>query len=252
MINEVMASVLVYQDYVHNCGGLFKALTEHFGIYNVSYCDANDIKAGILSEETKAFFMPGGASRYVADKLNGQGNANIRTYVSNGGSYIGICAGAYYACQRTEWHPETGPVFSVENELAFFPGIAQGPVKTFTRNDLDLSFTVEKVNLKTSNNEKIAALYWGGPVFLPHENSDQYKVLARYADLLEQPAAIVRGIVDKGSYLLISPHLEIDSMQLDLMNFNVADNALRDVHALADNNGLSRDYFSFLLNQFIR
>ena len=49
-------------------------------------------------------------------------------YVNGGGSYLGLCAGAYYACARVEF--EMGSELEVvgERELAFFPGIGRGSV----------------------------------------------------------------------------------------------------------------------------
>lgn len=75
-----LASVLIYQDYVHNNGGLYNALRERFGRCEVDYADATDIIGGVLTPAIRLFVMPGGASRYVADKLNGPGNALIRDY----------------------------------------------------------------------------------------------------------------------------------------------------------------------------
>jgi glutamine amidotransferase-like uncharacterized protein len=47
-------------------------------------------------------------------------------YVRAGGAYLGLCAGAYYACSRVEFEPG-GPLEVVGNrELGFFPGVAAG------------------------------------------------------------------------------------------------------------------------------
>jgi glutamine amidotransferase-like uncharacterized protein len=47
-------------------------------------------------------------------------------FVSQGGGYLGLCAGAYYACARVEFEPGTRLEVVGDRELAFFPGIAQG------------------------------------------------------------------------------------------------------------------------------
>lgn len=47
-------------------------------------------------------------------------------FVTQGGSYLGLCAGAYYACARVEFEPGTPLEVVGDRELAFFPGIAQG------------------------------------------------------------------------------------------------------------------------------
>lgn len=232
--------IFIYQDYVHNNGALFKAMSHHFGNEQVASCDANDIKNGILSLETKAFIMPGGASRYVSAKLDGTGNQAIKDYVANGGLYIGICAGAYYACQRTEWHPDTGPAFSVENQLAFFPGVAKGPIGQFAAADV--------VPLVTSTGETRHAFYWQGPAF--ESNQQNFSTLARYTD--PDIPAVVSGIFGKGCYLLFSPHLEIDNEQLDLMRFDVVDNRYADIAMMQVAPALATDYFVSVLKQHIK
>lgn len=45
--------------------------------------------------------MPGGAGTPYRHKLEVYGNEKIRSYVRAGGMYYGICAGAYYACEKT-------------------------------------------------------------------------------------------------------------------------------------------------------
>lgn len=52
-----------------------------------------------------AHIVAGGADLAYCAQLNGAGNAVIRRYVSSGGAYLGLCAGAYYACRRVEFEP---------------------------------------------------------------------------------------------------------------------------------------------------
>lgn len=236
-----MTRLFIYQDYVHNNGGLWAALAIGFGAENVQYIDSNDIKNNILQEQPKALLIPGGASRYVSDKLNGTGNSKIKEYVSNGGLYIGICAGAYYACQRTEWHLAEGPVFSVENELGFFPGTAHGPI---TPNPSIERIETEKGNI-------INGLNWWGPRF-ESDQPNAFTTLAHYVDLPGQPAAIVSGQYGQGRYLLLSPHLEIDDTQLAQLQFNVVENRMQELAGLPTNSSLSKNNFINLIKEFIK
>jgi glutamine amidotransferase-like uncharacterized protein len=43
-----------------------------------------------------------------------------------GGSYLGLCAGAYYGSSRVVFEPGTPLEVIGDRELAFFPGIARG------------------------------------------------------------------------------------------------------------------------------
>jgi putative intracellular protease/amidase len=87
---------------------------------------ANEVVAGGWEYECDLFAMPGGADQPYCALLNGQGNARIRSFVAGGGSYIGICAGAYYGSARCEFELGTELEIAGARELAFFPGIARG------------------------------------------------------------------------------------------------------------------------------
>ncbi len=70
---------------------------------NIDTITANDILAGNLqNKETKPdiFFMPGGNSIKYTNSLGKDGAEAIREYLSNDGSFYGICAGAYYASEE--------------------------------------------------------------------------------------------------------------------------------------------------------
>lgn len=239
-------TLLIYQDYVHNNGALWSALVDLFGSQHIRYVDARDIINGVLTKSTKAFFIPGGASRYVADKLNGTGNRLIKEYVNNGGLYIGICSGAYYACRRTEWRQGEETGICVDNELAFFDGMAKGPIPAFD-NGTEIPACI--TTLEVDNGQQHSCLYWGGPLFYG-ENTNSYQVLGRYTELPSAPAAIVSGRYGKGNYVLFSPHLEIGHNQLELMQFNVVANEHEALNGLSGKT-LDRAYFHAILSQFI-
>jgi glutamine amidotransferase-like uncharacterized protein len=230
---------LIYQDYVHNNGSIFKALSKNPHIKGLEYADAADILNGILNKDIQALVMPGGASRYVSAKLNGAGNRAILDYVSAGGTYIGICAGAYYGARAIEWKRGTQDEILVENELSFYLGAAIGPAKAFKPADI--------VKLEVED-KTVSAFYRGGPVF---EETVSGQVLARYADLPDKPPAIVSGQYGEGKFLLISPHLEFDTAQLDLLRFDVADNRHAEIAAMKFTAGLTTDFFHELMDQFL-
>lgn len=244
-----MTHILIYQDYVHNNGALYKALAAVYGVENIRFADAEDITGGILDRNVSALVMPGGASRYVSAKLDGAGNAAIRAYVAGGGAYIGICAGAYYACRRIEWTPGFDQRFMVDGELGFFPGTAKGPVPQFVAAD-NPQHMAQIVPLQTENGEHFNSFYWAGPVFDSVE-TDTYTVKARYASLPGQPPAVVTGDFGKGRYLLCGPHPEIDSDQLALMRFEVVDNRFADIAVMPDIQGVDHRFFHSLLSSFI-
>jgi glutamine amidotransferase-like uncharacterized protein len=237
-----MADLLIYQDYVHNSGNLFEALVSRYGRDRVAYADADAIIKDALTSDVKTLFMPGGATRYVATKLNGAGNKVIDKYVSMGGTYFGICAGAYYACRRTEWAIGTQDEMQIDNELQFFQGIARGPIKDFL-NAAERCTAITKVDGHNT-------LYWEGPEFIADDKAS-HEVLARYTDLPDQPPAIVTGQYGKGRYILSSPHIEITSERLKLMQFDVVYNRFVELTRIKDISGLTAALFDALLDKYI-
>lgn len=191
--------ILIYQDYIHNNGQLYRALSP-FG--TVGYCDSHDILEGVLDNDVALFIIPGGADLYYCEKLNGAGNAMIRRYVEQGGNYLGICAGAYYACSSIEWAKDTKHPICGPRELSFATGIAKGPVYEFLEDsDLEKSWLRDvKIHYEDEKESfDVMVPYRAGPV-LPESGT----ILARYA----QGPAIIECGVKKGRAILSSPHIE--------------------------------------------
>ncbi|MDB5491675.1 MAG: biotin apo-protein ligase-related protein [Micavibrio sp.] len=211
-------SILIYQDYVHNNGQLYHALVERYGFAVVGYCDAASIIAGILDPTVKLLVMPGGADLYYCEKLNGAGNRAIRNFVENGGSYLGICAGAYYACDRIEWARGSDREISGSRELKLYGGLASGPITEFIQG-LDQSWlasaTISGADISTS------VCYEAGPIFAEPSAAHE-KIIARYTSLPGQPPAIVESQIGKGQVILSSPHIErqMPSAWSDLYSVN--------------------------------
>ena len=49
------------------------------------------------------FFMPGGSAYVIQDSLQAEGKAKLTAYLDGGGSYVGMCAGGYYAARGYYW-----------------------------------------------------------------------------------------------------------------------------------------------------
>ena len=50
--------------------------------------------------------MPGGSAYEIQDALGAAGKAAIRSYLDNGGNYLGFCAGGYYIAKGYYWKGE--------------------------------------------------------------------------------------------------------------------------------------------------
>ena len=79
-----------------------EALLEAEGGFVVRRVCASDVRAGVL-EEFDVVVFPGGSATSQANALGTEGRAAVRDFVTGGGGYLGICAGAYLASNEYEW-----------------------------------------------------------------------------------------------------------------------------------------------------
>ena len=97
------------------------------GAATVTTLGPDDVLAGAWAESAALLVMPGGADLPYCRALAGPGNAAIARYVSDGGSYLGLCAGGYYGAARVDFEPGNAAMaVAGARELAFFPGAALG------------------------------------------------------------------------------------------------------------------------------
>lgn len=238
-------NISIYTDCVSCNHILYYALARLRGKQNVSFVNAHEILEGALTSDVDLFVMPGGASRYKSAKLNGKANELIKHYVSSGGKYLGICAGAYMACETTHWAQGEPYEIVTNNQLSFFQGVAQGPIKHFAQANNYNGTDACVVELDVDG-AKVESLYMGGCLFLP-DIECEHQVVARFADLPEKPAAIVSGIYGQGRWLLSSIHPEYDNEAIELVSFNVVGNEYEDFCRLPAELDLNLELLDHLL-----
>jgi glutamine amidotransferase-like uncharacterized protein len=166
-------------------------------------------------ERTLFLAIPGGAAGPYAARLNGPGNASIRRYLERGGALLGVCAGAYYVCNRIVFEEGPQGPIRVTGELGLFAGTARGCLR-----DLAAPYSLDHLHganlarlLTPGATRELHALYWGGPEFLPDAG-------ARYTPLLhyrrasgDESLAGVRVQVGEGRAVLVGVHAEITGDQ---------------------------------------
>ncbi|MEO9274411.1 BPL-N domain-containing protein [Marinomonas sp. 5E14-1] len=243
-------NIQIYTDNVSANHILYYALARLYGKSSVCFVNANEILNGALTDDVDLFVMPGGASRYKADKLNGAASRMIKSYVKQGGRYFGICAGAYMGCSVTKWAQGFPHEIITENELNFFSAAAIGPIEAFGRGDNYNQTDAHLVTLEYQG-KSVSSLYLGGCFFKPYTATDDeakdYKVLASFADLPEKLAAIVSGGYGKGLWLLCSTHPEYDNEAVELLDFNVVGNQYEHFSRLPDDIDLGLELMESLL-----
>jgi len=150
--------------------------------------------------------FPGGRADHMIMGLSRQQVDNIREYVAEGGSYMGICAGAYFASNYTVWNgvkygDNAGYV------LDLYSGEAVGPIKEIGNyNTSSIYNPPHPTNITWYNGEVFNVTYWRGPYFTPLDN---VKVLAIY-DKVHKPAAI-KFKYHSGKVILFGFHPELDT-----------------------------------------
>lgn len=186
--------------------------------YQVEKIFAQDILANNWQHETSLLVIPGGQATPYADLLDGEGNRLIRSYVENGGAFLGICAGGYYGAAIVEFSRGTSLEIIKKRELAFFAGKAIGPVLDLTEymsSKGPLGTSIVWSLLKQPEKNVISTIYYEGGGYF--ENAASYpnvKVIASYKNAVDNPAAIVEIMVKKGVVILSGVHFEYGSHML--------------------------------------
>jgi len=207
--------VVIYEDY--GCASvdvLKAALTQYYESRNISVetVDAAAIiRDNALNENVLALVMPGGAATPYRQKLQVQGNKKIADYVKNGGAYLGICAGAYYACAKVEFEkdiPELG-IVREDGLLRLIEATAVGTlrkelgIRPYATNQA--SAAAVRV-VWCADGENHLAHYHGGPRFEVQDNAAE--ILADYGDIQGKPPAIVCKTFGQGRVVLSGVHIE--------------------------------------------
>lgn len=205
--------------YIYKGPGVSKAGLSHlkklFQHQIVRFLSSQEVLKGTWANDASLFVMPGGADVPYTKRLNGLGNDLIRKYVENGGVYLGVCAGAYYAAKKIVFSWGTENEVTGDRELSFFPGVIEGP-------------TLAPYYLKTFEGARAAYIEWnhdhktafhvfynGGGHFITPLQYPGVRVLAIYKDLPNQPAAVIECIAGKGKAILSGVHFEYDPTLLD-------------------------------------
>lgn len=217
----------------------------------------------------KLLVFPGGRDLPYCQALNGRGNREILEYVHGGGSYLGICAGAYYACSCIEFAKDN-PHMSVcgKRELGLFPGLGRGPVyPDFSYADRSGARAVpisilpgftfaSQLQPWTKNlmSKELYAYFNGGCEFV-HEpaSGNGHTTVACYTQLppssqLMSSAAVVLSQCGSGRALLTGVHLEVSPEELGVQNDPLLSDVLK---KLRESEDLRNTFFTALIGSLL-
>jgi glutamine amidotransferase-like uncharacterized protein len=170
------------------------------------------------------FVMPGGRDVPYMQDLKGRGNQKIRSFVKNGGIYLGICAGAYYGSREIEFDKGGQLQVTEKRELCFFDGKAIGPI--FGTNSYKYSSNHGARILKISHiDDNINYSYYNGGCFFKDAHLlDNVSIIGKYENLPENHAAIVECKYGQGRAILSGVHFEITKDDLTFKNEHLLEN----------------------------
>jgi glutamine amidotransferase-like uncharacterized protein len=177
-----------------------------------------DIRDGCL-DDYDVLLWPGGHYPAYWGEVGLDGKTEIQEFVSGGGGYLGICAGAYYAADYMVWMDDDAyppPDYKVEGDelnLDLFPGVAYGPIfEIADRNNtcwamVEINIVDQTHPITESMPSPMTMFYYGGPYLEPYNDAD-ISILGRY-NITGTPAIVACSYGD-GRVFLIGPHGEIE------------------------------------------
>ncbi len=179
--------------------------------YAIKTLSPEDLLTGDWTVQTALFVLPGGADLFYVKSLTPKGNRIIRQFVHEGGSFLGICAGAYYAGQEVQF--AIGSTIEVQGprDLGFFPGVVSGPHLRAYEYGTKKGACGARL-LSPLLDTTLTVFYNGGGQFADAETFSEIEILATYEDL---KPAIIKRTYGKGTAILSGVHPEYDPEQMD-------------------------------------
>lgn len=166
-----------------------------------------------------ALIMPGGADLGFVRLLSGKPVRTIQRVVKEGGSYIGTCAGAYFASSACVFERDDERLRVVgERELCLFPYPAVGAVRENFCYGSEAGATVERLTCEWEGERFESEVYCNGGPGWDVWDTDSSRVVARYGEAVlarhgigsKSPAAVVAHKYGEGRVVVSGVHPELD------------------------------------------
>lgn len=189
-----------------------------FGL-DSSFIDETEIRQETdWMHKTNLFVCNGDSVTKFKEALCPGGEAKLKTYIDNGGTYLGICAGSYFGAGVIDF---TGASFQKRrNGLGLFNGLARGALEDLMgRPYTGLSDCASVITLRYAKDllMEFPALYWGGPHFLLPEKTPNITPLFWHAT---PQSTRLMGLASRvgergGAAFLVSPHCELSAKNIE-------------------------------------
>jgi putative intracellular protease/amidase len=173
----------------------------------VTVVKGEDIRAGVLKDFDVVIFTGGSGSKQ-AEGVGEAGRLQVKAFVERGGGYVGICAGAYLACEGFSWG------------LKILDAKTVSPKWRRGAGTVKMELTDEGRRILGDKTGQFDVRYVNGPIIKQSTNAaiPDLKPLALFRTELAQndspkgvmvnsPAAAA-GTLGKGRVITFSPHPE--------------------------------------------
>jgi glutamine amidotransferase-like uncharacterized protein len=176
--------------------------------FEVKTVTAEEIRNGAL-HKFDVLIQPGGSGSKQGKTLGEEGRKCIKQFVTDGGGFIGICAGAYLASAQYPWSLGLLDAQVIDGEHW-----ARG------NGEVELRISPTGRSALAIEKEHCPIYYNQGPLLGPggKQDIDDYELLASFdsevakkgapAGVMKGTAAIARGKFGKGRVECFSPHPE--------------------------------------------
>jgi glutamine amidotransferase-like uncharacterized protein len=178
----------------------------------VEMVDLDDIIQGRLSLDNFDILYFGGGNAYFwkTEDQDKSFTQYIRDYVNNGGNYIGVCAGSYFASDQINWNGR-----DYDYPLDLFMGKGVGPIADIS--DYGEAWALATIRITDSSlsydGQQFEVMYYWGPYFEQYADSNQdVQVVAVYdynGDADEKPA-MIKFPYGNGKVFLSGVHPEFE------------------------------------------
>jgi glutamine amidotransferase-like uncharacterized protein len=198
-----------------------QCLTTTGGGFKFKAVKAEDIRAGVL-KDYDVLVQPGGSGSKQAAALGDEGRETVRTFVRNGGGYVGICAGSYLSTTDYTW--SLGLLNAKVLDRKHWAR-GTGPVQ--------IRLTEAGKKFFGATGDGMTVYYGQGPLLSPDDKADlpAYEPLAVYESEIAKngaPSGVMIGTTaiattpfGKGRVICFSPHLEKNPEQQGLIRLAI-------------------------------
>ncbi len=248
--------------YIYNGNGVFgesvSKLTRLFsyvkGPWEIHEVGVQDVVPESWNAREALFILTGGTASEYDVHLKEKVEA-IKAFVKQGGFFLSICGGSYFASKRTVYQLTTQETLAKERSLSLFEGTARGPL--IPSNTDDISFHHGAVRVKWRKTDTtVPVLISGGGAFVPDGTDPNYEILVSYHDRLIPKglsAAVVKSYVGQGRAILSSLHLGYHASDIDVSVYEkyFPDHNWQQIHNdLQGTEALRVQYFANLILAF--